>query len=546
MERNPHAAMGEFEPFYGRTGMLESRLLMPLPPPSLQWLACHSPPMSMVAPPQPENSKRARDEEDEAKDKRKRVDLSAFPCLKWHPSSLFVIPQLLLHHLIHEGGALPSSFGILLLLQHVADTLVRRWRTEDHSHQKEKGGEDTSSTCFGVSMVEREREVSALLRFLLYWHHRCRMADEMARENKKDRERATISPILPFPSSSSSSSLEAALAEAGALWRRKEYSLLWKGVDSDAVEAKGGDGKENEPPAPSPPLHLQWFISSLTLVGVRDGKREGDGGSEEVYPACSWRSVTLIGRDRGGVNDIIVAHPSCSGQHAALQVAFHRTGWEEEEETLTMELKDSARDAQSTPSTSSWRHRIGELTRKGSLTEFIEHALWELQTFSSKKADEAEVETPPYSSSFLTEDAKNPRHRHGAGSSSRRDPSSTVEKANPSICAAKKTKEEMEVSLLFEFHELVKEYYAATLDGVHEVGGIEAAFSVELEVVDLGSTNGTYVQAQHSEDGEGSLSSSSTSCMKRLAPFTPHVLREGDSVRFGLSTRSFVVVRSNS
>lgn len=57
-------------------------------------------------------------------------------------------------------------------------------------------------------------------------------------------------------------------------------------------------------------------------------------------------------------------------------------------------------------------------------------------------------------------------------------------------------------------------------------GGLSSLWALELQVIDLGSTNGTFVNAE------------------RLQPYVAVTLIEGDVITFGVSTRRYVVVRS--
>lgn len=626
MEETPKEFPGEFQPFYGRTGLLESRLLapFPLPPPRsflFQQHTSHSHTL-VAAPPQQIQGGHAGGREGSHSPTSHSHRSPIPPALKWHPSSVFVVPQLLLHHLVQEGGELPSSFGVLLLLQHVALKLLRRWWSLGESEGK-GGRADTkipnislsssteNATLEKVPMMPLERDQSALLRFLLYWHYHCAVAytSSLQRGDVPD-----YSGPLPLRSSSFpfATTLTASLVSAGALWRKKELPLLWQ--NNNEFHLDQAEQKEIEL------LRLKWFIPSLTLVGLKDRRGEqehdkeldgldaGSGGAEcrpqprreEVYPACSWRSVTLIGRDPA-VNDIVVAHPSCSSQHAALQVSFHRTGWEEDEDEVEEKPKMEMDEKKTGMSTRTAREvvvvvveeggeeaktkkksflqlneRMGHYVHQGTFAHWVDRALRRLLYHCSDLGTQG----PP------DDDCVNDDKDVVIGGGGRRSPSRApnteelpVHNGNPDNNRTpsvrwsrdgstsseslehgtgrrkhkgsggtrkgphhqkEKEEEEEELQMLLGLHQAVSECYEVALDCVNELGGFEAAFSLELEIVDLCSTNGTYIHQHKNGDGVG------TDAMQRLPIFTPHVLREGDSVRFGFSTRSFVVVRSTS
>lgn len=342
-------------PYYGRTGILENRLTAPLPPPSNRWAARYD---SVV--------------------------------LKWHPETVLVVPQRLLHHFIQEAGSIPLSFGILLLMQALAESLTRAWTPVADETVPES-----------LRRVQFREHQTIILDYLLHWHAHCVTTSSSCDRGWQEKEKSAIS---------SSSS--------------------------------------------GPVTSLSWFIPSYTLVGMKDEK------TVERYPEISWRSVTLIGKDTV-VNDIGTQHPSCSGQHAALQVAFSRVGWENEVDLLLQEHREADESADEI------HGELGEVVSRGQLEPYLAYL------------------------------------RHEAGHSS----PSGDNAATPTLST------------------LLDSLYEGLLDLVIELGGVQSAWTMELQLIDLCSTNGTYVNQD------------------RLTPYVPHVLLEGDIIRFGMSSRTFVLMR---
>lgn len=344
-------------PQYGRTGILENRLAAALPPPSTQWAARYN-----------------------------------GASLKWHPESVLVVPQRLLHHFIQEAGTVPVSFGVLLMLQALAESLARAWAPVSDERAADP------------SRRRQLREYQAIiLEFLLHWH-----------------VHATV--LAPCSSPRA--------------WREKENTAL-------TASSSG------------PVSSLSWFIPSYTLVEVKDDKTVGR------YPEVSWRAATLIGKDPR-LSDIVTQHPSCSSQHAALQVAFSRVGWENEVDLLLQEHREADESADEV------HGELTEVVSRGQLEPYLAYLRNNTTTPSSRTASEDTIPT---------------------------------------------------------LSTLLDALYEGLLDLVNEVGGVQSAWSMELQLVDLASTNGTYVNQE------------------RLTPYMPHVLLEGDTIRFGMSSRTFVLMR---
>lgn len=82
------------------------------------------------------------------------------------------------------------------------------------------------------------------------------------------------------------------------------------------------------------PPDLGWFLPAYKLAVVKDGKMIS------AVDGVSQRSVTLLGKDRQ-LAEVPLDHPSCSGQHAVLEVAFALPASAEEDlvAALTSELK---------------------------------------------------------------------------------------------------------------------------------------------------------------------------------------------------------------
>eukprot|EP00796_Vickermania_ingenoplastis_P000899 gene899-527_t len=330
------------QPYYGRTGLLESRVLEPLPPPSAQWAARYA---------------------------------KAAGTLKWSPESLHVVPQRLLRHLLHEAGHVPRPFGSALLLQTLAEALAATWWAPTSSTGEAPAARDALS-------IARRRGQWAVLSYLLDWHQRA--------------------------------------VEAG--------DAVWIAQEREALGYTGG-----------PEEGLSWYLPSYTLTAVKEGS------TLEQFAEVSWRGVTLLGKDPS-LNDIVLAHPSCSSQHAALQVAFTSAGWEEDTLALIHEHRQKHAGADEV------HGELQEVATSGQLFPYFEYL--------QRKGD-AQID------------------------------------------------------------DLLHSLYTELLGLVMELGGVQQAYTLELQLVDLGSTNGTAVNGD------------------RLSPLAPHTLVEGDVIRFGISTRSY-------
>lgn len=537
--------VGEQKPFYGRTGLLESRVLAPLPPPSSKWMSTHD--RSGVS----SLSHQKHEHDGGHKRNREETVVSSSPAapLKWHPSSIFVVPQLLLHHLVHEGGALPSSFGVLLVLQHVSQRLLRQWwRLAFPSSSSSSSSSVWEKECRQESaLTPYERHQAALLQFLLSWHYSCLYCH--AHHGIPEVEPRACS--SSSSSSSSFSSVQHVLSAAGAIWKVKESAALSRTRPSleSPTETKEGVADGTPTNGKEPTHHVvggtireaewsKWFIPSLTLVSVKDHRtgKDTESGKSEVYPGCSWRSVTLIGRDPMW-NDIIVHHPSCSSQHAALQVAFRATGWEEEEEEEEMEEEKRSKKEREesggeeprrsfTAFSGGTAHRLmGHLLREGTLVEAITKAREALVSCRAACLVGYDIQQCGEDDGVWSSGNVSSRPPAGAG---------VALKPQAHQTSDRKVEEEV-VSFLLSIHSVISDAFSAAWNDIEQLGGgIQAAFSLELELVDLGSTNGTY------------LRSHGTASLQRLPPFVPHVVKEGDSMKFGFSSRAFVLIRPNA
>ncbi|EPY29368.1 hypothetical protein STCU_04591 [Strigomonas culicis] len=178
-----------------------------------------------------------------------------------------------------------------------------------------------------------------------------------------------------------------------------------------------------EHPAAAPTEPLAWYLPDYRLTALKDG------AVVHQLPHLARRAVTLCGKDRR-VSDLALDHPSCSAQHAALQVQWVLSGSEELDE--------------------------------------VARAQWPQTTA-----------TPP------------------------------AEAAVAGACAA----------LLARLLRMEAEEREAG-------GSLLSMWSLELQLVDLGSTNGTRVNGEP------------------LKPFSPTILMDGDVVQFGLSTRHYVFMQS--
>ncbi|RNE98850.1 Smad nuclear-interacting protein 1 [Trypanosoma rangeli] len=174
-----------------------------------------------------------------------------------------------------------------------------------------------------------------------------------------------------------------------------------------------GEG-DNCPSANAADEMFQPYLPAYNICVLKDGQPVA------THAAVSRRAVTLLGKDRD-VNDIPTDHPSCSAQHAALEVRFVYAYAEELDQQTTAYMEGRKMD---------WG---------------------------------------------LTQD--------------------------------------------------IGELYAHVRETMAKLGDGADAWSVELQVLDLGSTNGTRLNGE------------------RLQPFVSTTLIEGDILTFGLSTRSYVVVR---
>ncbi|KAG5490528.1 hypothetical protein JKF63_00648 [Porcisia hertigi] len=71
---------------------------------------------------------------------------------------------------------------------------------------------------------------------------------------------------------------------------------------------------------PAPPAHDSsssntFFVPSYKLLVMKDDRKVTE------YTHITWRSVWLLGKEPG-VNDVLLEHPSCSGQHASMEMRF--------------------------------------------------------------------------------------------------------------------------------------------------------------------------------------------------------------------------------
>ncbi|ORC90084.1 Smad nuclear-interacting protein 1 [Trypanosoma theileri] len=82
---------------------------------------------------------------------------------------------------------------------------------------------------------------------------------------------------------------------------------------------------------------FQPFVPTYNLRVMKDDQPVG------LYTAVTRRAVTLIGKDRE-LNDIPLDHPSCSAQHAALEVRFVYAFAEDLEQQFTTWLEGQAID----------------------------------------------------------------------------------------------------------------------------------------------------------------------------------------------------------
>lgn len=413
-KQNRSEAVEKEEPCFGCTGLLESVIRQPLPPPSPGWGARHG-----------------------------AVGVSP---VKWHPQNILVVPQLLLYHLtLIDGngdtvrdeddmcdslagggkGEVPSAFGVALLLQTVSEGLARHWYSS--------ASLSSLLAAHGENGRRRYREdEAALFDYVMRWHLRCRRRRD--KRKRLDRKRTHEEPL-------------------------DDHAPMKE--DWEALESSGLDGEGTKSGG------LSWCVPSYTLVGVKEGK------TVEQYPRVSHRSVTLLGKDRQ-LNDIPIDHPSCSGQHAALQTSFSRLGWEEEALRLVGVCLDEMKEGKEEVDV--LLGMMGEVVKQGQLRPYLH---------------------------YLT---------------------SEEEEKDADKCQEKKEVEEEDWTLdVF----LDKVLYPRLLKLVCGLGGVERAWGVELQLVDLGSTNGTVLN-----DDE------------RLEPFVPCVLTEGDTIRFGMSTRRYVIIRS--
>lgn len=119
----------------------------------------------------------------------------------------------------------------------------------------------------------------------------------------------------------------ATIAECLALWWRRwaaaragaavptrvQLSTLYREVLRWCREEGAGAGSSASPSSHT--ATTSFFIPSYKLLVMKEDKKVGE------YAALTWRSVWLLGKD-SDVNDVALEHPSCSSQHAALEMRF--------------------------------------------------------------------------------------------------------------------------------------------------------------------------------------------------------------------------------
>lgn len=204
--------------------------------------------------------------------------------------------------------------------------------------------------------------------------------------------------------------------------------------------------------SPSPPT-LDFYLPAYKLLILKEQQNVGS------FAGAARRSVTLLGKDHH-VNDLFLDHPSCSAQHAALQVQFVNAM----EADLDQAVEDSLQSSPASYPT------LLQLTQTPSL-----------------------VVTSP----------------------------ATI---TPELCALCEVLWQLQLDL--EAMQEEEGEGGETGPGGTCGGGFLSLWSMELQLVDLGSTNGTKVNGV------------------AVAPEVPVTLIDGDVLTFGASTRSYVLMRA--
>lgn len=364
---------------------------------------------------------------------------------KWHPENAFTVPQCLLDYLHQKGGSLPQSFGVFLLLQALTEELADVWCSGSGSLPCTKPPSDPR--------VVRRRLQATLLDYLLWWHYKA-TADDAPSDGFSDF---------------SKSEGDVTLSEDD--WKTKEKQMLRPSTAASSATTL------DEPPT------LTWYVPKYTLVTLK-GKE-----TMERHPNITSRSVTLIGRLQE-LSHIHTQHPSCSSEHAALQIGFCRVGWA------------GASHVSFGPETEDEEGGRGEEV-------LIDKGEW----FGRMQAIVAAAES--------TSRVKNEA-----------EPKPSLD----ALCASCKA-HSCDADVRQSWDRCIAAAYDRLLSVALEKGGgsVESAFSVELQLVDLQSTNGTFIAVEDDEEGKAEG--------WRLEPFKPVVLMEGDTFFLGASTRRYLVMR---
>ncbi|KAG5473972.1 hypothetical protein CUR178_04082 [Leishmania enriettii] len=90
---------------------------------------------------------------------------------------------------------------------------------------------------------------------------------------------------------------------------RKQLAALYTAV-LECCRDDFASGKTVPPSAP-----VVFFIPTYKLLVMKDNRKLTE------YANITWRSLWLLGKEPD-VNDVLLEHPSCSSQHAALEMRF--------------------------------------------------------------------------------------------------------------------------------------------------------------------------------------------------------------------------------
>ncbi|KAG5473408.1 hypothetical protein LSCM4_03471 [Leishmania orientalis] len=109
---------------------------------------------------------------------------------------------------------------------------------------------------------------------------------------------------------------QAAAAPTPTCPSRKQLATLYTAV----LECCRDGFASGKTVPPSAPVHgssssVVFFIPDYKLLVMKDNRKLTE------YANITWRSLWLLGKEPG-VNDVLLEHPSCSSQHAALEMRF--------------------------------------------------------------------------------------------------------------------------------------------------------------------------------------------------------------------------------